>query len=177
MPTYKDIDLLTQKSAVAGTEKLPVSDTEFITPDQITGAVNSVNASLYNYEIGKALAGAGYTYDDADYCVSGFIEVSQYTTLKFGVSSSPSGSSVRLVEYNAQKERVDAWGYNYNNREFNRGANTKYVRLSYFKTEPAPRVYADTTKLIWGIPDINLNTRVTALEESMGDIATILASI
>lgn len=37
--TYKDIDLLTQKSAVVGTEKLPVSDTEYITPDQIAGRV------------------------------------------------------------------------------------------------------------------------------------------
>lgn len=35
--TYKDIDQLTQKSAVAGTEKLPVSDTQYITPDQIVG--------------------------------------------------------------------------------------------------------------------------------------------
>lgn len=33
--TYKDIDLLSQKSSVAGTEKLPVSDTEYISPDQI----------------------------------------------------------------------------------------------------------------------------------------------
>ena len=33
--TYKDIDLLSQKSAVAGTEKLPVSDTEYLTPTQI----------------------------------------------------------------------------------------------------------------------------------------------
>ena len=33
--TYKDIDLLTQKPAVAGTEKLPVSDTQYITPEQI----------------------------------------------------------------------------------------------------------------------------------------------
>lgn len=33
--TYKDIDLLTQKSAVVGTEKIPVSDTNFVTPDQI----------------------------------------------------------------------------------------------------------------------------------------------
>ena len=39
MPTYKDINELTQKSAVAGTEKLPVSDTEFITPKQITADV------------------------------------------------------------------------------------------------------------------------------------------
>ena len=33
--TYKDIDQLTQKSSVVGTEKLPVSDTEYITPSQI----------------------------------------------------------------------------------------------------------------------------------------------
>jgi len=31
----KDIGLLSQKSSVAGTEKLPVSDTEYITPTQI----------------------------------------------------------------------------------------------------------------------------------------------
>lgn len=33
--TYKDIALLSQKSLLAGTEKLPVSDTEYITPNQI----------------------------------------------------------------------------------------------------------------------------------------------
>lgn len=33
--TYKDIDQLLQKSVVAGTEKLPVSDTQYITPVQI----------------------------------------------------------------------------------------------------------------------------------------------
>lgn len=33
--TYKDIDQLSQKSAVAGTEKIPVSDTQYLTPDQI----------------------------------------------------------------------------------------------------------------------------------------------
>jgi len=33
--TYKDIDDLSQKSSVAGTEKLPVSDTQYITPAQI----------------------------------------------------------------------------------------------------------------------------------------------
>lgn len=33
--TYKDIDDLSQKSSVAGTEKIPVSDTQYITPAQI----------------------------------------------------------------------------------------------------------------------------------------------
>lgn len=33
--TYKDIDELTQKSSLAGNEKIPVSDTDYTTPDQI----------------------------------------------------------------------------------------------------------------------------------------------
>lgn len=33
--TYKDIDLLSQKASLAGTEKIEVSDTNYITPDQI----------------------------------------------------------------------------------------------------------------------------------------------
>lgn len=33
--TYKDIDQLSQKSAVEGTEKIPVSDTQYLTPAQI----------------------------------------------------------------------------------------------------------------------------------------------
>jgi hypothetical protein len=37
--TYKDIDQLTQKANPTGTEKLPVSDTEYITPQQIAGMV------------------------------------------------------------------------------------------------------------------------------------------
>ena len=46
MPTYKDINLLTQKAAMSGTEKLPVSDTEFITPEQITEEV-AENSGFY----------------------------------------------------------------------------------------------------------------------------------
>lgn len=38
--TYKDISTLTQKSAVAGTEKIPVSGTEYITPAQIAALVD-----------------------------------------------------------------------------------------------------------------------------------------
>lgn len=47
MPTYKDINLLTQKSAVAGTEKIPVSDTEYITPGQMLSTEVSVPLSGY----------------------------------------------------------------------------------------------------------------------------------
>lgn len=63
--SYKDINQLTQKSSVVGTEKLPVSDTEFITPDQIAGRVtvdsalsssstNSVQNKVVDAEFSKA---------------------------------------------------------------------------------------------------------------------------
>ena len=61
MPTYKDINLLTQKAAMSGTEKLPVSDTEFITPEQITADVEE--------RIGFYMTGPDYIYAvvDKDY--------------------------------------------------------------------------------------------------------------
>lgn len=37
--TYKDVSLLTQKASVAGTEKIPVSETNYITPKQIADSV------------------------------------------------------------------------------------------------------------------------------------------
>lgn len=36
--TYKDIDAYTKKASVAGDEKIPVSSSEYITPDQIRPA-------------------------------------------------------------------------------------------------------------------------------------------
>ena len=39
--THKDINLLTQKATIAGTERLPVSATEFITPDQIVESLDT----------------------------------------------------------------------------------------------------------------------------------------
>lgn len=40
--TYKDIDLLSQKATIAGTEKIPVSDTEYVTPTQIASLGDSI---------------------------------------------------------------------------------------------------------------------------------------
>ncbi|MBR3467094.1 MAG: hypothetical protein IKH15_07755 [Bacteroidales bacterium] len=43
--TYKDIDQLTQKPRVSGTEKIPVSDTQYITSNQIAGLKIHVSSS------------------------------------------------------------------------------------------------------------------------------------
>lgn len=44
--TYKDIALYSQKASVAGTEKIPVSDTEYITPAQIAAQVKVAGSSM-----------------------------------------------------------------------------------------------------------------------------------
>lgn len=78
--TFKDIDLLSQKSAVAGTEKLEVSDTEYITPAQIIKPVKDVtdylleNMSLdgltrYKKQINSSGSWASYYSSDPDSCV------------------------------------------------------------------------------------------------------------
>lgn len=46
MATFKDINQLSQKSVVAGTEKLPVSDTEYITPVQIATLYSGNTATV-----------------------------------------------------------------------------------------------------------------------------------
>ena len=64
---HKDIALLTQKGSVAGTEKIPVSDTEYVTTSQIAGQV-SVPTISTNVATDKAdntkTAGAKAVYDE-----------------------------------------------------------------------------------------------------------------
>lgn len=58
--TYKDIALYSQKSQIAGTEKLPVSDTEYITPTQIAGLVNTGIPVASSQPVGGMLPNVQY---------------------------------------------------------------------------------------------------------------------
>ena len=90
MPTYKDINLLTQKSSVAGTEKLPVSDTEYITPSQIaklsgeqitiwgqsfdgtanvSGAMTGVTDITMSGSVKMGSGSASISYDSTEKCI------------------------------------------------------------------------------------------------------------
>lgn len=94
--TYKDINELTQKAAVAGTEKLPVSDTEYITPAQMYYPGNA-NRSDVDWEAknlsvsGKAGVGTsspGQTFSVLSTAgeVAGFESSSTYSCLVFKAS-------------------------------------------------------------------------------------------
>lgn len=62
--SYKDISLLTQKSSVAGTEKLPVSDTEYITPNQIAALSPGGDTSDCVHKTGDETVGGDKTFTD-----------------------------------------------------------------------------------------------------------------
>lgn len=63
MAIFKDIEAYTQKSAVVGTEKIPISDTEFITPNQIA---NSGDLRVVQSNTDLAFS------DENGYCVAVF---------------------------------------------------------------------------------------------------------
>lgn len=62
--SYKDINQLSQKSQVAGTEKLPVSDTQYITPNQIAALAPGGDTSDCVHKTGDETVGGDKTFTD-----------------------------------------------------------------------------------------------------------------
>ncbi len=62
--TYKDINQLSQKSQVAGTEKIPVSDTQYITPNQIAALAPGGDTSDCVHKTGDETVGGDKTFTD-----------------------------------------------------------------------------------------------------------------
>lgn len=62
--TYKDISLLTQKATIAGTEKIPISATNYITPSQIVPAISTNIVSDASSDTKTASPKAVKTYVD-----------------------------------------------------------------------------------------------------------------
>lgn len=62
--TYKDINQLSQKSQVAGTEKIPVSDTQYITPNQIAALAPGGDTSDCVHKTGDESVGGDKTFTD-----------------------------------------------------------------------------------------------------------------
>lgn len=62
--SYKDINQLTQKSSVAGTEKIEISDTEYITPNQIAALAPGGDTSTCVHKTGDETVGGDKTFTD-----------------------------------------------------------------------------------------------------------------
>lgn len=102
MPTYKDINLLTKKTTIAGTEKIPVSDTEFVSANQI--------ASL---GCGQELMGGTYHPASANTSAAcAFVNGKKYTIRITWSYTSGYCAYVAVRKYNESLVRVSSYYYN-----------------------------------------------------------------
>lgn len=103
--TYKDIDTLSQKSSVAGTEKIPVSDTQYITPNQIVSGTYSKPSTGIPKE--DLASGVQTSLGKADTALQSFTETDPTVSSWAKASSKPSytldevsdGSTRKLADY------------------------------------------------------------------------------
>lgn len=181
MPTYKDINLLTQKAAVAGTEKLPVSDTEFITPDQIT---ESLNAQLdggdgeirknYSWSNGYVASSVVISSSLSQFCQPVLFHKGE--KLRYKAGSTYSSAVVQVADNTPIA--VGSRGF-----ALQVLINAMVANVQYEYTFPSDMwvvisVYIESYELHVTLSESNsLSARVSALEYQVGDIETILASI
>lgn len=133
---YKDIDDLSQKSSVAGTEKIPVSDTEYITPGQI---VSSAIQSFSEADpVFSASAAAGITSSDiTNWNLKGNAKIF------YGTSTSNQSTSYKYVDCS-----------NFNSSDLADGV-LLHVRFIYNNTVSSPGInianhYASIKKIYNG---------------------------
>lgn len=81
--TYKDINQLTQKASPAGTEKIPVSDTQYVTIDQIAAkmlpvlSASDANKLLVVNGSGQIIAGFSFGSSNDTYTFSNLQVISK----------------------------------------------------------------------------------------------------
>lgn len=107
--SYKDINQLTQKSSVAGTEKLPVSDTEYITPAQILSRGAGVKR---NYIDGLLVTSTGTYFGDRTCGLTDFIPVKSGDSVVLHNGFSAVKSNAMATLYKSDKSFISGayWG-------------------------------------------------------------------
>lgn len=109
MPTYKDINLLTQKATVAGTEKIPVSDIEYISTEQI---LSRGCGEKRNYIDGVIVASDGTYSADRTCGLTDFIPVKSGDSVVLHNGFISAKASAMATLYNSDKSFISGayWG-------------------------------------------------------------------
>lgn len=173
MPTYKDINLLTQKATMAGTEKLPVSDTEYITPDQITQELDEASRTdtvfTGPWEVGYVIYSNGTISGSSSYNHAEF-PVEEGTVIKLRTDAS--SAAAIIAAYNSsnkyQKDKSVPGTGTVSNYEYTVPSGitkvivTVYNSASYKSVELIGPLYSALKKYV---------------DDTVGDIATLLSAI
>lgn len=194
---YKDINAFVKKPSISGSEKLPVSDTEYITPEQIVSGVEEEIGNIVITRI-NLLYGAsktsGYVYRHSNGTIDPASSASIYND---GI---PVVAGEKLYYKNLypyfcgiKKTSDNSWVAMSENSVWNASGEYEvpYDGLLYISinnsapdhqllTRDKSMYDDDIIESYYGInPELltSVTDRISALETEMGDVSTILASI
>lgn len=163
--SYKDINQLTQKSSVAGTEKLPVSDTEYITPAQILSRGAGVKR---NYIDGVLVTSTGAYSADRTCGLTDFIPVKSGDSVVLHNGFSAVNSNAMATLYRSDKSFISGayWGMAGSSGQYpertitisSSYSSAAYIRMSFnfgsgaFVTVNGARVWTENAGDLISVP-------------------------
>lgn len=149
--THKDINLLTQKATIAGTEKLPVSDTEYITTGQITDVVTSDGQ---NYVPRCSYNDLGQINGNPDWFLGNdYIPISNGDTIVWNPGAANYGGCLCL--YDSGKNFLNFYTANAVERTITiNNANVAYIRPSFTMANFANAKIVCNDVTVWEPTDV-----------------------
>ena len=130
---YKDIEAYTPKATLSGTEKIPVSDTEYITPAQIVeGVKKDIFSEGQNYTPSCTINSSGGIDGNAPWFImNDYIPVNNGDVIVWNPGTNNWGGYLCL--YNSSKTFLDNYAANAAERTITlNNANVAYIRAPFF---------------------------------------------
>ena len=167
--SHKDINLLTQKATIAGTEKIPVSDAEYITTGQITDVVTSEGQ---NYVPRCTVNSAGGIDGNPQWFISkGYILVENGDTIVWNPGTNNWGGYLCL--YDSSKQYLTNYSANAAERTVTlNNASVAYIRAPFFMDNLANAKIIRNGVTVWepsSAPD--------GVEKKVNDLSTDLSAL
>lgn len=139
--TYKDIDQLSQKATIAGTEKIPVSDTEYVTTSQIASLVEENVIETVKVNGTDLVPDANKAVDVPVPIVSDSLDKDSTDALQNGVATNTFLRGLAKVPTSTVKQRyfktdgtIGTASTHYDYRIFEVAAGTHYAVSTHFGT-------------------------------------------
>lgn len=173
MPTYKDINELTQKSSVSGTEKLPVSDTEFITPEQIT---DNVTSEGQNYIPRCTFSNSGGIDGNYEWFISkDYIPVSNGDTIVWNPGINNWGGYLCL--FDSDKNFLQSYSANAAERTITlNNADAAYIRAPFYMDNLENAKIIQNGVTVWA-PSDKADGVKKGLQNLSNDVSALLGEI
>lgn len=174
---YKDINDFVKKPSISGSEKLPVSDTEFITPSQIVGDVTEqLESDGQNYIPRCTLNATGGIDGNPEWFIGkDYIPVENGDTIVWNPGIANWGGYLCL--YDSDKNFLSYYSANAVERTITlNNASVAYIRAPFYMDNLANAKIVRNGVTVWE-PTDKENGVETNLQNLSNDVATLIGEI